>query len=242
MNRLIARFYNNLGKKYYDNWKKLKNGMMLIGQFEVNFVKNNIDIFNTNKVQKLKVLDVGSGPGRIAEIILKNKNLYYYGIDISSEMIEELNRNFSRKNNFTNTRVGDISIDLPYKPNSFEIVTCIRVLKYNKNWPKIIKNIGIILKSGGLFLFTIPNKHSLNFFSKGSLPIYKTTIKEIVNILNKTGFKNIKIEISSKLPDILYFKTKNQFLLKIYVFTEKLLSLFFKEKFSRLLYISCYKK
>ena len=242
MNKLIANFYNKLGSNYYDNWYKIENGMRLIREFEADFVRNIINGFKRSNDQKLAVLDIGSGPGRVAEIILKDKQLKYQGIDISSEMIKVLNKKFQKRNNFINAKIGDISAGLPYESNSFDIITCIRVLKYNKNWPEIIKSIHEILKTRGLFLFSIPNKHSLNFFSKGKLPIYKTTINQIVSILQETGFEKIKIEKSSKLSDLLYCKTNNEYLLRLYSFIEKMLSQIFKERFSRLLYVSCYKK
>lgn len=242
MNNLIAKYYNRLGNDYYDNWVKLASGMRIIREFETDFIKNTIKVFEGNNDQKLMVLDIGSGPGRIAEIILKDKQLKYQGIDISLEMIKALKKKFEKRPNFVSAKVGNASKGLAYKLNNFDIVTCIRVLKYNKNWPEIIKNTHKILKKGGLFLFSIPNKHSLNFFSKDDLPIYRTTIGRIVNILKEAGFKNIKIEKSSKLSDILYSKTDNKYLLGLYSFIEKVLNLIFREKFSRLLYVSCHKK
>jgi len=242
MNNSITGFYNNLGGDYYDNWKKLTNGMRIIRRFEVDFIESGLRAFKVGVNRNLMILDVGSGPGRIAEIILKDKQFKYQGIDISPEMLKALRKKFRKKSNFVGAKVGDISVSLPYKPNSFDIITSVRVLKYNRNWPEIIKDIYRVLKRGGLFLFSIPNKHSLNFFSKGDLPIYKTTIRQIISVLKKAGFKNIKIGKSSKLSDVFYSKTNNKHLLGLYSWIEKILNLIFKEKFSRLLYVSCNKK
>ena len=242
MNNSITKFYDSLGNDYCNNWEKLENGMKIIREFETDFIKNNLMAMKVNTNQDLMVLDIGSGPGRIAEIVLRDKQFKYQGIDISPKMVRVLKDKFKKKPNFIDAKVGDISIGLPYKANGFDIITSVRVLKYNKNWPDIIKNISKILKSGGLFIFSVPNKHSLNYFSKGALPIYKTTDKQIVGVLKRAGFKNIRIEPSSKLSDIFYSSTNNKYLLRLYVLIEKVLNLIFKEKFSRLLYVSCNKK
>lgn len=216
--------------------------MVVIADFERKFIENNVRSICSKKKESLKILDVGCGPGRIADIVLtEENNLKYYGIDISQEMVNSVEDRFKGSQYFMNARVCDVSEKIPFELNYFDVVISIRVLKYNVNWKDIIKNVNRVLKKGGYFIFTMLNKHSLNYFSKGEIPIYKTTISEITEILQKNGFNNIKIEDSSKLSDLFYSTTNNKILIKFYCYIEKLLSIIFKQKYSRLLYIVCRK-
>lgn len=242
MNKIISDHYNKLGSNYLANWKKLDNGMTVIAEFEENFIEKSVSTDCLQKKGGLKILDIGCGPGRIADFVLnKENNLKYYGIDISKEMVNSVKNRFRNNQYFIDAQVCDASEKIPHESDYFDIIISIRVLKYNVNWKDIIKNINRVLKKGGYFIFTMPNKHSLNYFSKGEIPIYKTTISEITEILQKNGFNDIGIKDSSKLSDLFYSTTNNKNLIKFYCYIEKLLSIIFKQKYSRLLYIVCRK-
>lgn len=236
----IADYYNKLGERYYTDWKHINSGMVQIRKFEENFIGNALKNY-ANSNTPVKVLEVGCGPGRIAEILLKNKKVDYYALDISEKMIDSLKRRFARKANFKEGKVSDISKGIRYSPKTFDVVIAVRVLKYNQNWRQVIKFIHQVVKEKGIFVFTMPNKHSLNVFSKTVLPTYRTTISEIRKLLQETGFCKVTIQPSSKLTDLIYAKISNKHMVKLVWFVERMLTYVLGPSFSRSLYIVCQK-
>ncbi len=97
------------------------------------------------------VLEIGCGVGANIPFFL-SKNVYYHGIDISSEAIKIINKNFKSK--YVNCIVGNY-LDNHYQNKKFDLIvdrgaiTC----GNNKNdINKILKLASDNLKKGGLFI------------------------------------------------------------------------------------------
>ncbi|OGX57899.1 MAG: hypothetical protein A2447_01840 [Omnitrophica WOR_2 bacterium RIFOXYC2_FULL_38_12] len=90
-----------------------------------------------------KLLDLGTGSGLItscAENIFSTR----IGVDISSEILK-LNRSKS-----CSSVVSDVD-KLPFKSNSFDVITCFAVLHHLYNFEDLVKEISRVLKPGGVF-------------------------------------------------------------------------------------------
>ena len=102
-------------------------------------------------IKEKKLLDVGCGAGVHIKKYLK-KGALCSGIDLSETMIS-----FAReKNKNVHFNVGTIT-KLPYKNNSFGIVTASLMIDYVKNLNKAFSEVNRVLKKGGLFYYSDMN-------------------------------------------------------------------------------------
>ncbi len=101
-----------------------------------------------------KILDVGVGMGRLLEEFTE---LDRYGMDISSGYLQ-----------IAKTKGIDCCMslieDMPYKDNSFDIVTCTDVLEHVLDLNLGIKNILRVLKPDGILIVRVPYKEDLSWY------------------------------------------------------------------------------
>jgi ubiquinone/menaquinone biosynthesis C-methylase UbiE len=99
--------------RLYDNLTSVKG---------VNKSFDQIAEFITSAVSQGKLLDIGTGPGRLlAEIYTKNPQLELYGLDISSSMVELARHNLETIH--TDLRVGNIR-QTDFADSFFDCVIC----------------------------------------------------------------------------------------------------------------------
>lgn len=194
------------------------------------------------------ILDIGVGSGRIIENYLKYFNKHHlkesiYGVDISNSMVSFCKKRFSNEKDVSIEKC-DVSTENIVFHNRFNFISAIRVLKYNKNWSEIISKIHNQMEDGGIFVFSMINKYSLDCFVSYPVEIYKTNYRQIVDILNSTGFEVIEIRGFSRIQDVFYrAPSNNKYFARLVIFAEKILSLIFGSKlFNRVLFIVCKKK
>lgn len=235
------KYWNNFGSKYADGWSSL--GGEEIKKKELNFIKKYLN----NKYSKEKrILDIGIGTGRILDVYVGNKSVNeIWGIDYSQTMVDYCIKKYSRVKKIKKLYLCDISKSEITSEKKFDFISAIRVLKYSKNWPEIIRKIYGLLNKNGVFIFTMSNYNSINRFAKLSNHIYRTTAKDLRIFLDKTGFETLEIRGFSKIPDIFYannFKN-NKLYIWILIMIEKLLELILGKIFlGRCLFIACRKK
>ena len=173
----------NYLQKYWHNkkWFKLKEYLQGLG--------------------KSRLLDVGCADGTTTKQIARRlKNFKITGIDLYSKSI-----GFAKKNNEKiNFRVADTH-NLPFKNQSFDVVTAIETLEHMSQPRLALSEIYRVLKKAG-FLIVIQDTDSLLFRSiwwlwtkwKGSVwkNSHLSCVKpeELLNMIKKTGFKIEKVE------------------------------------------------
>ena len=175
-----------------------------------------------------KVLDIGSGNGKLALALAKNKN-EVIGIDVSTialEMaknkLEKLGRNHSLAVSF---KYGDAR-DLDFPDQTFDFVVShdlIEHLPENDFLPHLTE-VERVLKMGGSYLFWTPSR-LLSGTSYG-LHLKEYTVQEIVKIIKQKNFKQSWI-------DARFFKLKLIFeipqnFLSLVISYEKLIGAFIK--------------
>jgi len=106
-----------------------------------------------------KLLDVGCGAGiHLKEYISRGAN--GFGMDLSSELIK-IAQQHCPDGSF---KVGSV-YELPYDDDSFDVVTSSLVFDHVKEFGKGIDEIKRVLKSGGLFIVSLPHP-IINMFRK----------------------------------------------------------------------------
>jgi ubiquinone/menaquinone biosynthesis C-methylase UbiE len=146
MKNKIKKAYNELADYYLEMRKK--GG---VSHFYNEMVEMPSTLKLLGNVRGKKVLDLGCGPGRYAKI-LTGKGAIVTGIDNSSVSLE-LAKKEAPKAKFV---IGDIE-KLPFKSGEFDIVLAAMVIGHLKSWNRVFKEVGRVLKNGGVFVFSIYN-------------------------------------------------------------------------------------
>ncbi|HOC96282.1 MAG TPA: class I SAM-dependent methyltransferase [bacterium] len=156
--------------------------------------KNNWDDFNIFKKylldfknEKIKILDIGCGNGRLIKFLNElNLNYEYVGIDNSRMQIKNALKNFGNQKNVKFIEADALAI--PFNNNEFDLIFCIATFHHlpsfeNKN--NALREMRRVLKDGGLIFMT-----NWNLFQK------KYILNTIKNLRNDfIPWKNNKGEI-----------------------------------------------
>ncbi len=161
-----------------------------------NYIISAIDSLNAN--HKLKVLDLGCGPGQlINELTKKFNNLEITGIDFSDKMLE-----ISKSKNPHATHINlDVS-ELYKLKDSYDVIICTHSLPYYKEPQKTMHELSRLLKDEGKILMGFASGNSL--YDKIALSFVKLTTGP-ANYPSDENFKGI---ISS------YFKVETLKIIK----------------------------
>jgi len=151
-------------------------------------------------------LDVGCGNGRILRLhdLLAPPGAMLTGVDIAEAMLAVCGGiNFSHPIRFF---CADIAASgLPREAGEpFVFISAIRVLKYNSEWKAAARALAGKLAPGGVLVFSMPNRHSLNIFGRMAVKFYRTTRAELRALAEQSGLQVIEIRGFSRIPDILY--------------------------------------
>lgn len=139
-----------------------------------------------------KIIDLGIGTG-LASINFAKMGLDVYGLDSSDEML-----NMCRSKSFTKELIKNNFRDgkLPFNELSFDHVISCGVFHFFEDLKNIFSETGKILKSGGLFGFTISPGNADKEFTKimtgWKVPIYQHSTKYVETILSENGMQIIK--------------------------------------------------
>ena len=132
-------------------------------------------LINCN-VKYQHALDIGCGPGTIAEDMLKISEKVY-GIDISEDMVKTAVEKFShyRHKDRVFFEVGDAE-SLKFPDQYFDVVFCIGVLRYTSSWERAMQEIYRVLKPDGVVVVTFfyrfsPHWFSMSFLYRPLLPV-----------------------------------------------------------------------
>jgi len=237
--------WNNCNFKYAYIWTKKARIPML--KKEMNFVMK----FITSNTKK--VLDVGCGTGRVLdEYCNQGKDFEIYGIDIAEKMVEICNKKRRECSNIKDIRVCDISKEIvPYDIN-FDMISAIRMFKYNKNWRQILEKLIARCSRGGIVVFTIPNRRSINRLAglaniilrkDNNYYIYRSSYTELKKVCDNLNYQVTEISSFSKIPDFFYDFSENKVFSSAILCCERLLEfLFGKIMFGKELFIAVKKR
>jgi len=173
---------------------------------------------------KGNILDAGCGRGLLLKkIVNKYGNVNLFGLDISPKLCE-----ISKENNpGADIVLGDIE-NLPFDDNKFDTVFMTEALEHLLDYNKALKEVGRVLRSGGDFIVTVPNKDWLryDFYNKNRKQFQPVddhyfTFLEITDLLRSNGFKITKYIGSDNLYYYEPFHKYERMLAVIFPFLHK---------------------
>lgn len=102
---------------------------------------------------KIKILDLGCGPGSMIPFLRQFKNAEIYGVDISPAFVDIARK----KHPDIDFRVGDAEV-LPYTTGTFDAVLCSGMLHHIPDLNQVFSEIRRVLKPNGFMFAREPNE------------------------------------------------------------------------------------
>jgi 2-polyprenyl-3-methyl-5-hydroxy-6-metoxy-1,4-benzoquinol methylase len=197
---------------YNKNYESYKDKFMSFPLYE-----DKVKDFITFLPHKNKVLDLGCGPGNVLNVLCSSgKEFSVTGLDLSEKMIEVAKNNIPTGEFYCK----DIR-DINFSEDSFDVIIlsfCIVHLEHS-DVEALIKKISKYLENKGkIYLSFMEGKKSgfeTTSFSKEEIYFNYYSADEIVNLLNKYGFKTFKISKQD------YPETDGTFTTDVFIFAEK---------------------
>lgn len=147
--------------------------------------------FASKFVKDRTVLTAGCGTGYGLEYLNSARRII--NIDISKNAV-----NYAKTNNFLKTASDYLVMDaanMAFKRDIFDIVISFEVIEHIKNYKKYLKEIYFVLKNGGLYIMSTPNKNTYSLAESRSENIFHVkefSFIELKNILER-HFKKVSI-------------------------------------------------
>lgn len=169
---------------YWREWAKVDPK----GGFEIRFIKNIIKQLTENG-NKVKVLDVACGHGRMLEHLSKIKGVSPYGIDINKHTLKLAKKAVPS----ADLKVGSV-YELPYKDKYFDVVMVVASFMHFEDYNKAISELVRVSKK--YVIFDITTKRNISEFlrdrkimSRSKVPEFRYNYEQIYNILPKENFQ-----------------------------------------------------
>jgi SAM-dependent methyltransferase len=200
----MVELWNETGASYDNRWQSTAS--KALSAMELDYIHRYCE-----RSPGGTVLDIGVGTGRILECLVKQDNTdNVYGIDLSEEMARHC-RNGVKSGKLKEIEVLDVSVeDIPFDVQ-FDFMTAVRVLPYCENWEEVLSRVIARLKPGGILVFSMPNRRSINRFTPCPVPIEWATRGQIEQLALNNGVELLAIESLTRLPDVFYHVARGGF-------------------------------
>jgi ubiquinone/menaquinone biosynthesis C-methylase UbiE len=110
-------------------------------------------LFNHLDLQNIKnALEIGCGAGMLSNYLTQDYDIKVVGTDVDPEQIEIANKYFKGNKNLSFS--VESAADLPFENDRFDMVLIFKVLHHINDWPKVLNEIGRVLKPNGYFVFS----------------------------------------------------------------------------------------
>lgn len=230
----IKEFFDEFSDHYDECAFYSSIGTSYLSEIETSFILSSCPI-----VKNARVLEIGIGTGRCSSL-LANQGAEIYGIDISDKMVEKAKLRLGES--LIDFQTKNVQEGIPHPANYFDIVLCIRALKYMPRWKFVIKEINRTLKSNGLLILELSNEFSIASLGTKDANYFLFDVKEVIITLKDIGFSVKSLKGGTKLPFILYKKAHSRLLLNFLRHIEKILQIFLSFHFSRNILIATQKE
>jgi 2-polyprenyl-3-methyl-5-hydroxy-6-metoxy-1,4-benzoquinol methylase len=193
------QYWDELGAAYSENWASPAKRVM--SDLELAFVERHVP-----RRPGLAVMDVGIGNGRIIERLLaRDEVAELYGLDIAPQMVEVCRVKVDTNPKVRGLLVCDVSTEPIPVERELDFVSCIRVLKYSRNWAEVVVKLAAKLAPGGTLVFTMTNRRSITRVSRPyAVEYHLTTQAELRGVVAAASCELLEVSGFNKIPDLLY--------------------------------------
>ena len=146
----MAKDFVELSRKWFDSQADVydETNTILYSKNGKISCKNIYDYLKDKEYSNL--LDIGCGTGYLIDMLSKEHEAEYIGVDLSQEMI---NKASSKKITSAKFVVGK-SDEIPFEDNTFDVVTCSQSFHHYPDTFKAMKEANRVLKKGGLYILS----------------------------------------------------------------------------------------
>ncbi|MBP1926018.1 ubiquinone/menaquinone biosynthesis C-methylase UbiE [Sedimentibacter acidaminivorans] len=160
--------WNFWAGKYDKLWVQ-KYSLTPTRNYIIKVVSEIYEKYNSNYNEKIKILDLGSGPGElIGEISDKFKNVEITGVDFSEKMLE-----ISKKRNPKAKHIKMDVAELQNLKDKYNIIICTHSFPYYKEPEKVMKELFRLLEDDGIIYIGFASGD--NLYDKFALGFVKIT-------------------------------------------------------------------
>lgn len=153
-------------------------------------------ILSLSEVAGKSVLDIGCGCGKFLKLWRDGGASTVVGMDFSKSMLEQARHSFHKNEGMSGTHapasskrmqksnfllMGD-AFKIPFKDNSFDLVTCIGVANYYRNVEVLLKEISRVSRNGIIITFPKNSLIGKIYARVSKIPIFLREEWEIKNI------------------------------------------------------------
>ncbi len=151
-------------KKFWDLRTQINPDYYFSKKFGKDIIRSVKNKVNLNS----DILDFGSGPGHLTQLLLANKKSFVAACDISPKNVESLNKNFSQLSNFKGGFLVEDNLFHKYA-NSFDVIFLIECIEHllPDQIDQYCTNLLGLLRKGGVLVITTPNQE--NFLKQMSI-------------------------------------------------------------------------
>ena len=198
---MAKKDFVELSKKWFDNQAPVydEKNVILYSKYGKISCQNIFDYLKDRKYKKL--LDVGCGTGLLINMLSKENNGEFVGLDLSPKMLKEAKKKKIKNATFIEGR----SDELPFENNTFDIVTCSQSFHHYPKTDKPLQEAFRVLKPGGLYVISDTGVGPFKMFGvKLDDFIYRTFsssgdcnisyLEKMTKDMEKNGFKIIHKE------------------------------------------------
>lgn len=146
----MKKDFVKLSKDWFDKQAPVydEKNVILYSKYGKKSCKDIEDYLKDKKYDTL--LDIGCGTGYLIDMLSKEHNATFTGLDLSPEMIKQ-----AEAKNILNAKfIEGRSDKLPFEDNSFDIVTCSQSFHHYPETDPAMKEAYRVLKPGGLYIIS----------------------------------------------------------------------------------------
>ena len=201
----MAKDFVELSKKWFDKQASVydETNTILYSKYGKISCENIRDYLKDKEFNKL--LDVGSGTGYLIDMLSKEHNSEFVGLDLSPEMIKQAKSKKIKNTEFIEGR----SDELPFDDDTFDIVTCSQSFHHYPETDKPMQEARRVLKQGGLYILSDTGCGPFKMFGvKVDSFIYRhfsntgdcniSYLEKTVKDMERNGFKIVNAEKVTK--------------------------------------------